>query len=55
MPEENELFEIDETDNDKVIAHLLQAEYNAEHNLMLQRTENKFNRNSRGNLRFLNA
>lgn len=48
VQEQTDLFEIDGTDSDEVIAHMLQAQYNNEHDLQLKRTENKFNRNSKG-------
>lgn len=48
VQEQSELYEIDGTDSDEVIAHMLQAQYNSEHDLQLKRTENKFNRNSKG-------
>lgn len=49
VPEEPpELFEIDQTESDETIAQLLQTEMNQEHDLMLKRTEKKFNRDSKG-------
>ncbi|OXU27051.1 hypothetical protein TSAR_008592 [Trichomalopsis sarcophagae] len=43
-----ELFEIDQTESDATIAHMVQSELNAEYDLMLKRTEKKFNRDSKG-------
>ena len=43
-----ELLEIDQTESDEVIAHIVQAEINIEHDLMLKRTEKKVNQNSKG-------
>lgn len=42
------ICETDDTDNDTVIAHMLQDQYNKEYDLMLKRTEEKFNRDSKG-------
>ena len=49
VPLDSELFEIDGTDSDEVIAYLVQAQFNEEHDLMLKRIEDKCNRGSRGN------
>lgn len=54
VQEQSELYEIDGTDSDEVIAHMLQAQYNSEHDLQLKRTENKFNRNSKVNILYSN-
>jgi hypothetical protein len=49
IPEEApEPLEIDQTESDAVIAHMLQADLNEEYDLMLKRTEKKFNRDSKG-------
>ncbi|XP_011497530.1 PREDICTED: serine/threonine-protein kinase RIO3-like [Ceratosolen solmsi marchali] len=50
----SELFEIDQTESDAVIAHMLQADLNEEYDLMLKRTEKKFNRDSKVNISYLN-
>lgn len=44
-----ETFDASDTGNDEVIACLLQAQFNGEYNTMLKRTEEKFNRDSKGN------
>lgn len=54
VPEESELLEIGDTDSDEVIAHMLQAQYNTEHDLMLKRTENKVNRDSKVHISYSN-
>ncbi|XP_033219326.1 serine/threonine-protein kinase RIO3 [Belonocnema kinseyi] len=54
VPLDSELYEIDGTDSDEVIAHLVQAEFNDEHDLMLKRTENKYNRDSKVNISYSN-
>lgn len=47
--EENpELLEIDQTESDEVIAHVVQANLNEEYDLMLKRTERKYNGESKG-------
>lgn len=51
VPEEiTEKVEIvdDDTDSDTVIANMLQMQYDQEYDLMLKRTEAKFNRDSKG-------
>jgi RIO kinase 3 len=45
----NEIYDTSDTGNDEVIAHLLQAQFNREYNTILKRTEEKFNRDSKGN------
>jgi len=45
----NEIYDTSDTGNDEVIANLLQAQFNREYNIMLKRTEEKFNRDSKGN------
>ncbi|XP_058808434.1 serine/threonine-protein kinase RIO3-like isoform X2 [Phymastichus coffea] len=54
LQESPKLFEIDQTESDEMIAQLLQTEMNQEHDLMLKRTEKKFNRNSKVNISYLN-
>ena len=46
------IHETHDTDDDEVIAHMLQNQYNKEYDLMLKRTEDKFNRDSKGDTRF---
>ncbi|XP_015595090.1 serine/threonine-protein kinase RIO3 [Cephus cinctus] len=57
LPEPNpadcELFELDGTDSDEVIAHMLQAQYNREHDLELKRIEDKFNGESKVGVSYL--
>ncbi|XP_076167719.1 serine/threonine-protein kinase RIO3 [Ptiloglossa arizonensis] len=48
------IFETNDTDSDEVIAHMLQDQYNKEHDLMLKRTEKKFNRDSKVNITYAN-
>lgn len=50
IPEEEAppLLEIDQTESDAMIAQMLQTEMNQEYDLMLKRTEKKFNRDSKG-------
>lgn len=48
------ICETDDTDNDTVIAHMLQDQYNKEYDLMLKRTEEKFNRDSKVNITYTN-
>lgn len=45
--------ETNDTENDEVIAHMLQDQFNKEHDLMLKRTEEKLNRDSKGKIFFL--
>lgn len=42
------IYETNDTDSDEVIAHMLQDQFNKEYDLMLKRTEEKFNRDSKG-------
>lgn len=42
------IYETNDTDSDEVIAHMLQDQFNKEYDLMLKRTEKKFNRDSKG-------
>ncbi|XP_014214257.1 serine/threonine-protein kinase RIO3 [Copidosoma floridanum] len=48
------LIEFDQTESDAAIAHMLQHEMNEEYDLMLKRTEQKFNRNSKVNISYMN-
>ena len=48
------IHETHDTDNDEVIAHMLQNQYNKEYDLMLKRTEDKFNRDSKVNITYTN-
>lgn len=48
------IYEPDDTDSDEVIAHMLQAQYNKEYDLMLKRTEEKFNRDAKVNVTYTN-
>lgn len=43
-----ETYDASDTGNDEVIANLLQSQFNREYNTMLKRTEEKFNRDSKG-------
>lgn len=43
-----ETYDASDTDNDEVIANLLQTQFNREYDTMLKRTEEKFNRDSKG-------
>ncbi|XP_012282785.1 serine/threonine-protein kinase RIO3 [Orussus abietinus] len=54
VQEECGLFETDGTDSDGVIAHLLQAQFNHEHDVMLKRSEEKFNGNSKVGISYCN-
>lgn len=49
-----ESSEINDTDNDEVIAHMMQDQFNKEYDLMLKRTEEKFNRDSKVNITYMN-
>ncbi|XP_003707680.1 serine/threonine-protein kinase RIO3 [Megachile rotundata] len=46
--------ECNDTDNDEVIAHMLQDQYNKEHDEILKRTEEKFNRDAKVNITYAN-
>ena len=46
------ICESNDTDNDEVIAHMMQDQFNKEYDLMLKRTEEKFNRDSKGKMFF---
>ncbi|OAD54366.1 Serine/threonine-protein kinase RIO3 [Eufriesea mexicana] len=48
------ICESNDTDNDEVIAHMLQDQFNKEYDLMLKRTEEKFNRDSKVNISYTN-
>ncbi|KZC14513.1 PREDICTED: serine/threonine-protein kinase RIO3-like [Dufourea novaeangliae] len=48
------LFETNDTDSDEVIAHMMQDQYNKEYDLMIKRTEEKFNRDSKVNISYTN-
>ncbi|XP_031850296.1 serine/threonine-protein kinase RIO3 [Nomia melanderi] len=52
--EEHGLFEATDTDSDEVIAHMLQDQFNKEHDRMIKRTEEKFNRNAKVNISYTN-
>lgn len=52
--EEGTVYEPGDTDDDEVIAHMLQDQYNKEYDLMLKRTEEKFNRDSKVNITYAN-
>lgn len=41
--------EINDADDDEVIANILQDQFNEEHDMMLKRMEEKVNRDSKGN------
>lgn len=43
-----ETYDASDTGNDEVIANLLQTQFNHEYDTMLKRTEEKFNRDSKG-------
>lgn len=47
------ICETNDTENDEVIAHMLQDQFNKEYNLMLKHTEKKLNRDSKGKIFFL--
>lgn len=42
------ICEYNDIDNDTVIAHMLQDQYNKEYDRMLKRTEEKFNKDAKG-------
>ncbi|XP_006614377.1 serine/threonine-protein kinase RIO3-like [Apis laboriosa] len=48
------IYETNDTDSDEVIAHMLQDQFNKEYDLMLKRTEEKFNRDSKVNISYTN-
>lgn len=48
------LCEAHDTDNDEVIAHMLQDQFNKEYDLMIKRTEEKFNRDAKVNISYTN-
>ncbi|PBC32721.1 serine/threonine-protein kinase RIO3 [Apis cerana] len=48
------IYETNDTDSDEVIAHMLQDQFNKEYDLMLKRTEKKFNRDSKVNISYTN-
>ncbi|KAF3422369.1 hypothetical protein E2986_09068 [Frieseomelitta varia] len=48
------ICESNDTDNDEVIAHMMQDQFNKEYDLMLKRTEEKFNRDSKVNITYMN-
>ncbi|XP_033334923.1 serine/threonine-protein kinase RIO3 [Megalopta genalis] len=48
------LFEAHDTDSDEVIAHMLQNQFNKEYDLMIKRTEEKFNGDAKVNISFTN-
>ncbi|XP_071876196.1 serine/threonine-protein kinase RIO3 [Bombus fervidus] len=48
------MCETNDTENDAVIAHMLQDQYNKEHDLILKRTEEKLNRDSKVNITYTN-
>ncbi|XP_076244341.1 serine/threonine-protein kinase RIO3 [Calliopsis andreniformis] len=48
------ICESNDTDNDEVIAHMLQDQFNKEYDLMLKRTEEKFNRDAKVNISYTN-
>lgn len=47
------ICETNDTENDEVIAHMLQDQFNKEHDLILKRTEKILNRDSKGKIFFL--
>ncbi|XP_015113170.1 serine/threonine-protein kinase RIO3 [Diachasma alloeum] len=47
-------YELDATDSDAVIAQLLQNQYNSEYDLMLKKTEEKFNGHSKVGISYAN-
>ncbi|XP_017888323.1 serine/threonine-protein kinase RIO3-like [Ceratina calcarata] len=47
-------YESNDTDSDEVIAHVLQDQFNKEYDLMLKRTEEKLNRDSKVNISYTN-
>ncbi|CAL7940463.1 unnamed protein product [Xylocopa violacea] len=48
------IHKFNDTDNDEVIAHMLQDQFNKEYDLMLKRTEEKFNRDAKVNISYTN-
>ncbi|XP_012239085.1 serine/threonine-protein kinase RIO3 [Bombus impatiens] len=48
------ICETNDTENDEVIAHMLQDQFNKEYNLMLKHTEKKLNRDSKVNITYTN-
>lgn len=50
-----ETYDASDTGNDEVIANLLQTQFNREYDTMLKRTEEKFNRDSKGYKRYINS
>lgn len=48
------IYETNDTDNDEVIAHMLQDQYNKEHDQILKLTEEKFNRDAKVNITYAN-
>ncbi|XP_076291550.1 serine/threonine-protein kinase RIO3 [Lasioglossum baleicum] len=48
------LYESHDTDSDEVIAHMLQDQFNKEYDLMIKRTEQKFNRDAKVNISYNN-
>lgn len=50
-----ETYDASDTGNDEVIANLLQTQFNREYDTMLKRTEDKFNRDSKGNKIYSNS
>lgn len=49
-----ETYDASDTGNDEVIAYLLQTQFNREYDTMLKRTEEKFNRDSKGDKKYVN-
>ncbi|XP_070157561.1 serine/threonine-protein kinase RIO3 [Polyergus mexicanus] len=49
-----ETYDASDTSSDKVIAYLLQAQFNWEYDTMLKRTEDKFNRDSKVSISYSN-
>ncbi|XP_012532222.1 serine/threonine-protein kinase RIO3 [Monomorium pharaonis] len=49
-----ETYDASDTDNDEVIANLLQTQFNREYDTMLKRTEEKFNRDSKVSISYSN-
>ncbi|XP_029035417.1 serine/threonine-protein kinase RIO3-like [Osmia bicornis bicornis] len=52
--EDSTIYESNDTDNDEVIAHMLQDQYNKEYDQILTRTEEKFNRDAKVNTIYAN-
>lgn len=50
----SETYDGSDTNNDEVIANLMQAQFNQEYNTMLKRTEDKFNRDSKVSISYSN-